>query len=93
MQQLHKIQVKLEFEGHLQFALFCLSYGPFYSILDFCGIHFPFFQNYNICKLLTIGHDYPVPLDKHDSDANFTTPPKGQILKFHNNSVSCQYLN
>ena len=34
----------------------------------FCGINFTFLQNYYIWQLLTIGHDYPVPVDKHDSD-------------------------
>ena len=40
----------------------------------FCGINFIFFQNYNIWKLLTICHDYPVPVNKHDSDLNFAPP-------------------
>ena len=34
----------------------------------FCGIKLTFLQKYHILQLLTIGHDYPVPVDKHDSD-------------------------
>ena len=34
----------------------------------FCGINFTILQNYNIWQLITIGHDYPVPVDKHNSD-------------------------
>ena len=62
----------------------------------FCGIKFTFLQNYYILQLLTIGHGYPVPVDKHDSDKKFTPPldPLGgvkcKIFKFYNNSVSCQ---
>ena len=56
----------------------------------FCGIIFTFLQNY-IWQLLAIGHDYPVPVDKHNSDENFTPPPppltpsvgsKGKYLNF-----------
>ena len=42
---------------------------------------------------LNIGLDYPVPVDKHDIVWKFTPFPwpldgfKGQIFKFHNNSV------
>ena len=34
----------------------------------FCIINFTFPQSYYIGQLLTIGHDYPVSVDKHDSD-------------------------
>ena len=57
-------------------------------------LYWPFLWN----KLLAIGHDYPVLVDKHDSDKNLPPPPdplggvKGQILKFHFNSVSCHYF-
>ena len=55
-----------------------------------------FLQNYYILQLLTIGNDYPVPVDKHNCDKKFTAPPpsgiKGQICKFRNNSVSCHYF-
>ena len=41
-------------------------------------------------------HDYPVPIDKHKMDYNFTPRPfcsiEGQIFKFRNYSVSCQYF-
>ena len=33
-----------------------------------------------------IGHDNPVPVDKHDSDLNFNNPPPPPQL------VSCQYI-
>ena len=36
--------------------------------LFFCWISFTFLQNYYISQLFTIGHDYPVLVDKHDSD-------------------------
>ena len=47
-----------------------------------------------------MGHDYQVPVDKHDSDEKFTLPPppdpldgvEGRIFKFRYNSVSCQYF-
>ena len=45
---------------------------------------------------LEFGHDYQVPVDKHDSDQNFTPHHrllggvKGQI--FSNNSVSRQHF-
>ena len=58
----------------------------------FCVINFIFHQSIISDDLLTIiGHDYPVPVDKYDSDENFTSPPdplggvKGQIFKFCNN--------
>ena len=35
-----------------------------------------FLQNNYIWYLLTIGHDFPVPVDEHDSDQNFTPPPE-----------------
>ena len=34
----------------------------------FGGINITFLPNYNIWQLFTIGHDYPMPVDKHDSD-------------------------
>ena len=43
-----------------------------------------------------MGHDYQVPVDKHDSDKKMTPPPdplggvKGRIFKFRYNSESCQ---
>ena len=46
-----------------------------------------------------MGHDYQLPVDKHDSDKKITPPPdplggvKGRIFKFRYNSVSCQYFN
>ena len=46
-----------------------------------------------------MGHDYQVPVDKHDSDKKkLPHPPdplggvKGRIYKFRYNSVSCQYF-
>ena len=50
-----------------------------------------FFQSYYIQQLLTIVHNYPVPVDKHDSVKilpHFFDPTqgiKGQIFKFLNN--------
>ena len=38
-------------------------------------MNFTFPQNYNIWQLLTLGHDCPVPADKHDSDKNVLQPP------------------
>ena len=61
------------------------------AILAFCGINFTVLHNHDIGHLLTIGHDYPVPVDKHDSGSNFTPSPdplgwvQGQIFLFHNN--------
>ena len=60
----------------------------------FCGINFTFLQNYNNWQLLTIGHDYQVPVDKHERDKVLPQTPdplggvKGhwQIFKFCNNS-------
>ena len=40
----------------------------------FCGINFTFLQNYNIWQFLTVVHDYPVPVDKRDSDKNIFLP-------------------
>ena len=34
----------------------------------FGEINFIFLQIYNIEQVLTTGHDYPVPIDNHDSD-------------------------
>ena len=68
--------------------LFCLFYG----------INITFLQNYYIRHFLTIGYGYPVPVDKHDSDKILPHLPdplggvKGQIFKFCNYSVSCQYF-
>ena len=45
-----------------------------------------------------MGHDYQVPVDKHDSDKENTPHPdplggvKGRIFKFRYNSVSGQYF-
>ena len=45
-----------------------------------------------------MGHDYQVPVDKHDSDKKIPKPPdpfgrvKGRIFKFRYNSESCQYF-
>ena len=38
------------------------------NISFFGEINFTFLQNYYILQLLTIGHDYLVPVDKHYSD-------------------------
>ena len=38
------------------------------ALLFFFGINFTFLQNYYIWQLFTIGHDYPVPVDKHEFD-------------------------
>ena len=35
-------------------------------------INFTSPKSYYIWQLLTIGHDYPVPVDKHYRDQNFT---------------------
>ena len=48
-------------------------------------------------KTLTVGHDYPVPVDKHDMFKILPHPltPCGvnsQIFKVCNNSVICQYF-
>ena len=51
----------------------------------FGGINFTFLPNYNIWQLFTIGNDYPMPVDKHDSDQNFTSPPGVKIQLFQNN--------
>ena len=40
----------------------------------FCVRNFTFLQNYDILHLLTIGHDYPVLIDKHANYWNFTSP-------------------
>ena len=59
---------------------------------------FTFLQNYNYGQLLTIGHDYPVPVDNHTVIKILPHPltpsvgVKGQIFKFRNNSVSRQYF-
>ena len=34
----------------------------------FCEMNFTFLQSFYIWQLLTIGHDCPLPVDKHDSD-------------------------
>ena len=45
-----------------------------------------------------MGHDYQVPVDKHDSDKKIPNPPdplggvKGRIFKFRYNSESCHYF-
>ena len=75
----------------------CLTKFKAYAkaILAFCAINFAFLQHYYTCKLLTIGHDYPVPVDKHDNDYISTQSldpiggVRGQVFKFCNNSVSC----
>ena len=38
------------------------------NLLAVCGVNFTFLQNYNIWQFLTIDHDNPVPVDKHDGD-------------------------
>ena len=42
------------------------------SGLNMCCVSFlqniTFLQNYYILQLLTIGNDYPVPVDKHNRD-------------------------
>ena len=43
MQQLHKIQVKLEFEGHLQFYTFLSELWPFLLYIGFLWYTFPIF--------------------------------------------------
>ena len=52
-----------------------------------CGINFNFFINYYIWQLLTISHDYPEPVDKHDSDQTFTQPP-GSKVKYLNFAIT-----
>ena len=56
-----------------------------------CVMNFTFIQSYYIRRSFTIGHVCPVPVDKHDSDTNFTptTPDpldwiKDQIFEFCN---------
>ena len=39
----------------------------------FCGINFTFLKDYNICQFAT-DHDYPVPVDKHESDKKLPHP-------------------
>ena len=45
-----------------------------------------------------MGHDYQVPVDKHDSDKKIPNPldplggVKGRIFKFSYKSESCQYF-
>ena len=34
----------------------------------FVELNITFLQNYYILQLLTIGNDYPVPVDKHNRD-------------------------
>ena len=57
----------------------------------FCVMNFTLIQSYYIRRAFTVGHNCPVPVDKHDSDTNFTptTPDplggiKGQMFKFCN---------
>ena len=75
-------------------ANFWLSYGPFWlrfrliqkQYWHFCGINDTFLHNFYIWKLLTIGDDYPVPVDMYGSDFYPTHDPldgvKGQIFNY-----------
>ena len=64
-------------------ALFWLRFSLMQSyIWPFCRINFTFLQNYTIWQLIAIGHDYPVSVDKHDSDKKVGI--KGQIFKSRN---------
>ena len=46
------------------------EFWPFFDLgLDIFGrINFTFLQNYYISQRVTISHDYPVPVDKHNRD-------------------------
>ena len=74
-----KIQVKFGFRGHLQtfdwfMALSWLRFRLMQKLYCLFLITFTFLQNYTFGQLLTTGHDYPVPVDKHDSDWNLPHP-------------------
>ena len=91
----YKIQAKFVFGGNSPIfdwvlALFWLRFRPMQKL------NITFLQNYYILQLITIGSDYPVPVDKHNPWLKIYRPSprgiKGQICKFHNNSVSCHYF-
>ena len=55
-------------------------------------IIFTFHQSYYINKLLTIHHDYPVPVDKHGS-AKPLIPPKRAKTKYSNFAITKAVVN
>ena len=66
--------VKFEFGGNSQlltefWPFFDLGLGLCKGYIDIFGkINFTFLQNYYILQLVTISHDYPVPVVKHNCD-------------------------
>ena len=65
-------------------------------MLAFCRINITFLQNNYIEQLLTIGHDYPVPVDKHNRDKKITAPspsPVGSKVKYVNFAIPQSVVN
>ena len=62
-------KVVLEFECHLQ--NFYLGFWLRFRLMQklywlLCVLNFLFPQSFYIWQLLTVGNNYPVPVDKHD---------------------------